>query len=278
MTAAVLRLRNAPVLRREAFRFDRLGEFTGTKELVAQIGHEPESWPLAVAKELIDNGLDESEEAGIPPQIAVEVSTERGEIIVTDNGRGLPADTLDSVVDFAVRISSREAYVSPTRGRQGLGLKGVVAMPYALDGNRGVTVVESRGTAHRIVFEIDRVRRTPRILRESRSSDVRNGTRITLYWPPKACALLEDARSQFVQITRAYAVFNPHLTLCARWDDKEFLSVRATNPNWPKWLPSAPTSAHWYGAAEFEHYIAALIASDQDHGRTGRRVQFPCRS
>jgi hypothetical protein len=53
------------------------------------------------------------------------------------------------------RVASREAYVSPTRGAQGDALKTLLAMPFALDGERGETAIESRGIAHRIRFSVD---------------------------------------------------------------------------------------------------------------------------
>ena len=146
-----------PRLERVAFRTSRLAEFCGTKELTAQTGYEPGEWPLVLAKELIDNALDACEEAAIAPEISIEVSTERSEIVIADNGPGLPVETLRNVLDYSIRVSSREAYVSPSRGQQGNALKCVIAMPFALDGTRGATVVESQGQAHRIVFEMDPV-------------------------------------------------------------------------------------------------------------------------
>ena len=46
-------------------------DFFSEKELVAQIGHDVEEWPLVILKELIDNALDSCEEAGIPPKVSV---------------------------------------------------------------------------------------------------------------------------------------------------------------------------------------------------------------
>jgi DNA topoisomerase VI subunit B len=166
------RKQTAPRLQRIAFTTSRLAEFCGEKELTAQTGHAPDEWPLVIAKELADNALDSCEEAEIAPEISIEVSTERGEIVIADNGPGLPSETLDGVLDYTVRVSSREAYVSPSRGQQGNALKCIIAMPFALDGMHGTTVIQSQGRAHRIVFEMDPVRREPRILREIASSDV----------------------------------------------------------------------------------------------------------
>ena len=66
---------------------------------------------------MIDNGTDAAEEFRVAPHIRAEVTDQA--IIITDNGPGLPVSTLDSILDFAWRTSSREAYCSPTRGMQG---------------------------------------------------------------------------------------------------------------------------------------------------------------
>lgn len=271
--AAQVARQQQPRLNRQTFSTSRLLDFVGQRELTAQIGHPPEEWAIVVAKELLDNALDAAEEAGTAPDVSIAVSTERGEIVVTDNGPGLPAETIDGVLDFSVRVSSRDAYVSPSRGQQGNALKTLIAMPFALDGTRGVTVIESHGLAHRIVFEIDAVRREPRILREIGPSDVQNGTRVTVHWPETASHLLADVEDRFVQTVSDFSTFNPHLTLRAQWDGEQFLDVPATNPDWHKWRACDPTSAYWYGPERFSRYIAAHIARDQDLGRTGRTVR-----
>ena len=131
-----VRRRSAPLLERVAFGTSRLAEFCGEKELTKQVGHPPDQWILVILKELADNALDACEEAGIAPEIEIEVSTETGEIIIADNGPGLPPEIIGGVIDYTVRVSSREAYVSPSRGQQGNALKCIIAMPFALDGDR----------------------------------------------------------------------------------------------------------------------------------------------
>src|SRR4029077_2666320 len=109
--------------------------FSPRRELINQTGHDTFEWPLVVLKELADNALDDAEEAGIAPAISVTVRS--GSIIVKDNGSGIPADTIKDILDYAVRVSSREAYVSPTRGAQGNALKTLLPMAYVLNENLG---------------------------------------------------------------------------------------------------------------------------------------------
>jgi DNA topoisomerase VI subunit B len=172
---------SAPALARHIFKTSRLAEFCSRKELTNQTGHAIEDWPLVVLKELLDNAIDAAEEADVAPCLEIEVSHEG--ISIADNGPGIGTGTVADILDYTVRVSSREAYVSPTRGAQGNALKTILAMPFVLDGERGDTVIESRGVAHRISFSIDKIRQEPRITRTCETSLVKIGTKITLIWP-----------------------------------------------------------------------------------------------
>src|SRR5260370_32748997 len=170
-----------PALQRETFSTSRLLDFCSERELVKQIGHGVDQWPLVIFKELTDNALDACEEAGVAPVIDIKVTGT--EITITDNGPGIPAETVAGGLNFAVRISSREAYASPTRGAQGNALKTVVAMSFALDGAEGETVIETHGVKHTISFKVDHVRQQPNIVHVREECSVRNGTKVTVHWP-----------------------------------------------------------------------------------------------
>jgi DNA topoisomerase VI subunit B len=139
-----------------------------------------------VLKELVDNALDSAEEAGVAPQIAISVEIDAGSIGIADNGPGIPAETIADILDYTVRVSSREAYASPSRGAQGNALKTLLAMPFALDGKEGETVIEAHGMAHTISFAVDRIRQEPKITHMTSPSSVKNGTHFTLFWPVSA--------------------------------------------------------------------------------------------
>jgi len=111
---------------RTTFRTSREMDFFSAKELVTQTGRSVDEWPLVILKELIDNALDAAEEADIAP--VIEVSADATGITISDNGPGLPEDTLLGAVDFTVRASNREAYVSPCRGAQGNAIKAILTM------------------------------------------------------------------------------------------------------------------------------------------------------
>jgi DNA topoisomerase VI subunit B len=264
-------------LTRVAFRVSRLMEFCSERELVNQTGHYVDDWPLVVLKELIDNALDACEEAEVGPVIEITVSS--GSITIQDNANGFEADTVKSILDYSIRVSSREAYVSPTRGAQGNALKTILAMGYVLDrvcndaDAVGVTIIETRGTKHRIEFGVDHINNQPKITHITTSSTVTVGTRITVVWP-KGLPLLEHAGQRFIQLARSYVWFNPHLSLCGVWDGREFVNTAATNPNWEKWRPRNPTSPHWYDESRLQRYLAAHVARDRDLGRHGTVRQF----
>ena len=54
----------------------------------------------------------------------------------------------------------------------------------------------------------------------------------------------------------------------------EFINVTATNPNWEKWRPRNPTSAHWYDEARLQRYLGAHVARDRDLGQSRTVREF----
>jgi DNA topoisomerase VI subunit B len=170
-------------------------------------------------------------------------------------------------------VSSREAYVSPTRGAQGNALKTILAMGFVLDRKigsdanaAGVTIIEARGVKHQIEFRVDHINNQPKIIHTTAASPLTVGTKLTIKWPPKD-DLLDYAEDRFKQLIEAYVWFNPHLTLRGFWFGQEFINVRATNPIWKKWRPCNPTSPHWYDESRLQRYLAAHVARDRDIGQ-----------
>jgi hypothetical protein len=272
-------------LTRVVFKVSRLMEFCSERELQSQTGHSVWEWPLVVVKELIDNALDAAEEAEVAPEIAVCIGDDF--VTVQDNAGGFDAATIASVLDYTVRVSSREAYVSPTRGAQGNALKTILAMGYVLDhkigrgaDSAGVTVIESRGVRHRIEFRVDHINNEPKIVHTTTASEIVVGTKFTIQWPaaPKLHLLAntdwQRRGDRLRELVAAYVWFNPHLMLSGDHGRRRFINAKATNPNWEKWRPSNPTSAHWYDEARLRRYLAAHVARDRDLGQRRTAREF----
>jgi DNA topoisomerase VI subunit B len=253
-------------LTRVPFKVSRLMEFCTRRELENQTAHAVYDWAFVILKELVDNALDDAEEAGIAPVISVAVKG--GSITVTDNGSGIPANTVKGVLDYTVRVSSREAYVSPTRGAQGNALKTLLAMAYVLNESLGEeacgeTVIEAHGTAHHIRFSVDHIKQEPKIEHVTKPSRIAKGSRIKVELPDYGGYgnLLEYAKEEFLTLAESYAWLNPHLTLRVSWNGQQVINVKASNPGWRKWLPTWPTSAHWYDKSRFRRYMAAHVTN-----------------
>ena len=258
-------------LTRVPFTVSRLMEFCNRRELVNQTGHDVSEWPLVILKELVDNAIDAAEEAGIAPVISVTVK--RGSIVIEDNGSGIPAKTIDGVLDYNIRVSSREAYVSPTRGAQGNALKTILPMSYVMDDRRGEdasgkTIIEAHGLAHHIAFAVDHIRQEPQIGHTTEPSPVVHGTRITVNLPTTLVweggyheiDSIEYCKPRFLELAESYAWLNPHISMQVSWNGEVKIEAEASKPTWDKWLPSWPTSPHWYDKSRFRRYMAAHIA------------------
>lgn len=258
------------VLEREVFKTSRELEYFTQKELTLQTGHEPKRWAEVVFKELIDNALDACEAANILPRIKISVASDS--LTITDNGKGLPSSVVESVLDFNVRASSKDAYVSPTRGAQGNALKTVLAIPYVLSNQEsGRLEITAQAVRHVINVQIDRIAQRPAIIHEKKRAVVKNGTSVKVYWPDSACLKSEYHLARFLQLLRGYSLFNPHAEFHLKVGNEEKLYPRSSD-TCRKWLASEPTSPHWYSVEQLRALIAAYITLEKS-GAQARTVR-----
>jgi DNA topoisomerase VI subunit B len=289
---------NGRINRTDAARLDRVTfetsremDFFSERELITQTGHGKAEWPMVIVKELMDNPLDACEEAGISPIISV--TADPCGITVSDNGPGLPESTLRGALNFTVRVSNREAYVSPCRGAQGNALKTLIPMPCVLDPERGKFIVTAHGKRHEITCRIDPISQRPVIHDEvgpaAKSKNLQvggdakklafSGTEIRLewglvgdeddnLWPFREMPIdwaYSSTQRQIADLVEGFAVFNPHATITLDWFGKKTV-WKATNPSWSKWKPYQPTSAHWYAQQHIERLLGAYITHERGKG------------
>jgi DNA topoisomerase VI subunit B len=261
---------------RATFEATRASEYFIARELATLTGQPPKGFATVLMKELADNGLDAAEAKGVPPQLTFEVNVD-GELLtitVTDNGPGIPPETVAKVLDFSTRTSDKAAYRSPTRGAQGNALKTVIGMPHALGGFAPV-IIEACGVRHQIRAWVDPAGEV-RIEPVQNHSPRTDGTRIEVIIP----AEVQEFNPLFQ--ARAIALVNPHAFVQIAIRDlqveqgqsgvaenskiDEMYKSLVACPPWTKWLPTYPIPVAWYDKDSFERLIFLHIGQSRRPG------------
>jgi hypothetical protein len=85
-------------------------------------------------------------------------------------------------------------------------------------------------------------------------------------WPFDNLTPLSDwFAPNFRELVEGFALFNPHATVRLDWFGTK-TTWKATASTWEKWLPSRPTSPHWYERQHLERLIGAYITHDREAG------------
>lgn len=269
-------------LQRTTFKTSRAAQYVEPRALTSMTGQAMYKFADVVAKELMDNALDACEAAGGAPEITLSVEgRDDGAVAITvsDNAGGIPSETVHGALDFNVLVSDKAAYRSPTRGAQGNALKTVFGIPYAL-GSLEPVVVESKVMRHEA-----RVRKDPagelRVQCDDADlSEPRSGTVITAHVPRRGWdGGYYYARFDPAYWVRAFSLFNPHAKVRiwrfdggvnhgkSRTPDYEdsYLPTRDATKRF-KYLPSDPTSPHWYDEDAFNRLVHSHIGHHRYDG------------
>jgi hypothetical protein len=149
-----------------------------------------------------------------------------------------------------------------------------LAIPFVLAGSKpGHVEVESGGIRHTIEVSTNHVLQRPQIDHRQERIVRKTGTlvRVTV---DVACSKVVEAKSQFLQnLVLDYSLFNPHATFDFSIHGKRRV-VKATASEWRKWLPTDPTSAHWYNQERLETLIGCYIAGESDSGKVRSVREF----
>jgi DNA topoisomerase-6 subunit B len=224
----------------------RLGEGEGIAEELAEsqrsisiaeffeknkhmLGFDSEARALVTAvKEAVDNALDATEEAGILPDVYVEIQ-EAGDyyrLIVEDNGPGITKEQIPKVFGkllYGSRFHVREQ----TRGQQGIGISAAVLYSQLTSGKPAKITSRTQGSADARYFEltIDTDTNEPEISDDTTTTWERpHGTRIELEMEGNM-----RARQQLHDYVKHTAVVNPHARIEMREPDEHFKYERATD-------------------------------------------------
>ena len=164
---------------------------------------------VTAVKEAVDNALDATEEAGVLPDIYIEIE-EVGDyyrLIIEDNGPGITKEQLPKVFGkllYGSRFHVREQ----SRGQQGIGISAAVLYSQLTSGQPAKITSRPKGQSRAQYFEliIDTDTNEPEIKADRETTwDRPHGTRIELEMEANM-----RARNQLHDYVKHTAVVNPH--------------------------------------------------------------------
>jgi len=163
---------------------------------------------VTAVKEGVDNGLDAAEEAGVLPDIYVEIEDESDyyRLVIEDNGPGIPAENVPDVYGkmlYGSRFHAREQ----NRGQQGIGISAAVLYAQLTSGKPArITSKPKGGTATYFELTVDTDANEPEVdVRQETTWEPPHGTKIELELEANM-----RARRQLHAYIRQTAVVNPH--------------------------------------------------------------------
>ncbi|MCX6997102.1 MAG: DNA topoisomerase VI subunit B [Kiritimatiellaeota bacterium] len=187
---------------------------------------------LTAVKEAVDNSLDACEEAGILPELGVDVeqlADNRFRVTVTDNGPGIVRNQIPKI--FAKLLyGSKFHRLRMSRGQQGIGISAAGMYGQLTTGaaTRILSRIKKSKTAHAIAVQIDTRQNKPAILSDE-EVDWRPAFQSvdTAGQPAGEPAVSNHGTSVSIEMEAAYqrgkqsvdefvkqcAIVNPHLTL-----------------------------------------------------------------
>jgi DNA topoisomerase-6 subunit B len=169
---------------------------------------------LTAVKEAVDNSLDACEEAGILPEISVELTAtgeDRFRMAVEDNGPGIVAEQVGKVFGKLL-YGSKFHKLSQSRGQQGIGISAAVMYGQLTTGKpaRILSRTGKRAEAHEFLLSVDTVQNKPDIHDKKVTAwEKDHGTRVEIEMEARYQKGLRSVDMYLKQT----AIANPHLTL-----------------------------------------------------------------
>ena len=182
----------------------------------------PQKALLTAVKEAVDNSLDACEEAGILPELDVEITElaeNRYRVAVQDNGPGIVGPQIPKIFGKLL-YGSKFHRLKQQRGQQGIGIS-AAGMYAQLTTGQPVRIVSRTGErqpAHQFDIAIDTKKNAPVVLKESEIDwDPPHGTRVELILE----AVYKKGRRSVDDYIEHTALANPHVELRYRAPNAE---------------------------------------------------------
>jgi DNA topoisomerase-6 subunit B len=170
---------------------------------------------LTTVKEAVDNSLDACEEAGILPEILVEIidmGNERFRITVEDNGPGIVKQQIPNI--FAKLLyGSKFHSLKQSRGQQGIGISASVMYGQLTTGRpaRITSKIHPDEPAHYYELKLNTQKNAPEIMAESEKpwTGKQHGTKVEIDLE----ATYQKGGQSVDEYLKQTAIVNPHVTI-----------------------------------------------------------------
>ncbi len=206
----------------------------------------PQKALLTTVKEAVDNSLDACEEAGILPDLQIEIeeiSENRFRVGVQDNGPGIVRQQVPKIFGKLL-YGSKFHRMKQQRGQQGIGIS-AAGMYGQLTTGRPVKIISRTGKrkpAHLFQLAIDTKKNAPVIQKESEVDwDAARGTRVEI----ELEAVYKKGRRSVDDYVAQTALINPHVQIVYATPKDEPQTFERTTRDLP--LESQEIQPHPYG-------------------------------
>jgi len=207
----------------------------GVAEFFARNKHllgfdNPRKALMTTVKEAVDNALDACEEAGILPEISVEIiemAENRYRVIIEDNGPGIVKAQIGKIFAkllYGSKFHSRKQQ----RGQQGIGISAAVMYAQLTTGRPAkiTTRISPKHAAQYVELTINTTTNSPDIIKENEKEWAKeHGTRIELDLE----ATYQKGQQSVDEYLKETAVVNPHVTIIyANPKAEQYIFARAS--------------------------------------------------
>ena len=184
----------------------------------------------------------------------------------------MPAELVARLCDRDLRTSSREAWPTPERGRQGNALQVLMCLGFGLGLERVEHTITSQGIRHTITLTVDRLAQRIMLERQEVPVEPCSGTIVRIGFPVDQVPFgqLNGLRNLIID----FGALNPHcrfhlrdLTGYVDDDDEPIigdLEIASIADGIDKWDSAAPVPPHWYSLEKFGHRILLELIRDPD--------------
>ena len=169
---------------------------------------------LTTVKEGVDNALDACEEAGILPDVVVEIhqtAEDRFRVVIQDNGPGIVKAQIPNIFGKLL-YGSKFHRLKMSRGQQGIGIS-AAGMYGVLTTGRSIHITsrtEAGRPAHHYEIQIDTQRNRPDVINNQEAEfEPDHGTRVVI----ELVARYNKGRTSVDEYMEQTAIANPHASI-----------------------------------------------------------------